>query len=260
MIPATAVRQALMSVLLLFLAMPTLASTPAIDADVDRLIAVFDGADEDPMEEAVVQLSWAGIPEPRLYDHLLARIRSGQMERWRRDVYIEALGWSGNPDVYEQMRAMIRDSGTSRPVRKALEDALKEESSALRVVSEINVDTANARSVEDLWAIRHRNGLRVSDSARMHLAARDMYTFSYEKPSLDIAAEVLATGALVTTGDDDAEDALAWLCRALGAAGRIEYKAVLIDVANHAVSEKVSEYAVAAVRRFDRRFEARRSE
>lgn len=155
---------------------------------------------------------------------------------------------------------MILDTRTSRPVRKALEDALQAESSALRVVREINVDTANARSVEELWAIRHRNGLRVGDSARMRLAARDVYTFSYEKPSLDVAAEVLATGALITEGDDDAVDALAWLCRALGAAGRIEYKAVLIDVANHAVSEKVSEYAVAAVRRFDRRFEASRPE
>ena len=90
--------RSLVCIALFLMAATSMAATPAIDADVDRLIAIFDGEDDDPMEEALVQLRWAGIPEPRLYEHFLARIRAGNVEHWRRDLLIQALAYSGKKD------------------------------------------------------------------------------------------------------------------------------------------------------------------
>jgi hypothetical protein len=231
------------------------AQTPALERDTARLITAFDSRDSDLMDEALIQLRWAGVTDARLYEHLLTAVLREQKSKgnWRAR-YLEALRYAGNPQVYARLEQVANDPATTRDLKSELLLALREAPRYGQIAETMAVGTENATTYEQLWAIRHRNGLRVDDPVRLRWAARDLYLHKYGRDSLDVAAEELRRNAESTIEDNYVEDAMAFLCKALGLAGNAEYLPLLKEIANTAKNEKLQRYAERSAQYYDTSF------
>jgi hypothetical protein len=232
------------------------AQTVAQERDTTRLITAFDSRDPALMDEALIQLRWAAVTDARLYEHLLTAVlqEPKKKNRWRAR-YLEALRYAGNPQVYARLEQVASDSETPRDIKSDLLLALRESTRYEQIAKTMAVDLESASTYEQLWAIRHRNGLRVDDPVRLRWAARDLYLHKYGADSLHVAAEELRRRASQPIEHDYVEDAMAFLCKALGLSGRAEFLPLLKDVANSAASEKIRKYAERSAQYFDVSFE-----
>lgn len=234
----------------------TVAAQAAMDQDGDRLIAIFDTQDPDEVDEALVQLRWAGITDLRLYAHLMDALRAGKVQRASmRERYVEALGYSGNPAVYAAVRELLADAQVKGVDRSDLQAALALEARYTEIAAAMAPDMAQVTSVQALWAQRHARGLRVADGVRVRWAARDLFLHKHGRASLDVAAEYLRSRMAFTPAGANVEDAMAFLCKALGVSGVAAHEPLLVELANATPSEKVADYAERAAQYFDPAFE-----
>lgn len=230
---------------------------PAFDRDVERFAKDFASPDKETLEEALVQLRWAGITDPRIYTPLIEKLRGDEkLPSATAKVYTEALSLSGNPAVRDELEQLSTDKAVSKTVRTYAKKYLKQFTRYQHIAEDMNVGLEQAQTNKELWALRHKNGLAVDESPRVRLAARDLYLHGYGKESLDVAAEVLLAHADAELKDKYIIDAMAFLCKALGLSGITEYKDVLIDVANHSNTPKLVRYAERGAQYFDSSFSA----
>jgi hypothetical protein len=121
------------------------AQTPALERDTARLITAFDSRDSDLMDEALIQLRWAGVTDARLYEHLLtAVLREQKSKRNWRARYLEALRYAGNPQVYARLEQVANDPATPRDLKSELLLALREAPRYGQIAETMAVGTENA--------------------------------------------------------------------------------------------------------------------
>jgi len=231
--------------------------TPAFDKDVEKFARELSNPDLKALDETLVQLSWAGITDPRIYDPLIQKITTNdKLSDTIASKYFEAMSMSGNPDVYAKLEQLSQNKQIKSGSRSKARSALKGSSKYTPIAQAMSVGLQDAKNNDELWAIRHKNGLAVADTARMRLAARDLYLHGYEKESLDVAAQTIRDNTDKKLTDRLQIDAMAFLCKALGTSGKREYKETLIFVADNAKTKKLKEYAERSAQYFDKSFKA----
>jgi hypothetical protein len=231
--------------------------TSAFDKDLEKFAREFSNPDLKALDETLVQFSWAGLTDPRIYDPLIQKIlNEPKLSSSIAGKYFKAISMSGNPDVYAKLEQLSQDKKIKSGIRSNARSALKNSRKYTEIAQTIGVGLQDAKTNDELWAIRHKNGLAVTDTARLRLAARDLYLHGYEKESLDVAAQTIRDNADKKLKDREQIDAMAFLCKALGTSGKREYKETLILVANTAKTKKLKEYAERSAQYFDRSFKA----
>ena len=86
--------------------------------------------------------------------------------------------------------------------------------------------------------------LRSNDSTQKVRAAKKIFkSYSHDPQLLRVVNEELLRGYQINTKDRHHVDAMAWLCKVLGASGQTKYKATLKRVAQEAPSSKLKKYA-----------------
>jgi hypothetical protein len=231
--------------------------TPAFDEDVEKYAREFSNPNLKALDETLVQLSWAGITDPRVYDPLIQKVSNEpKLSDSIANKYFEAMSMSGNPDVYAKLEQLSQNKQVKSGVRSKAHSALKHSAKYVQIAQTMSVGLQDAKTNDELWAIRHRNGLAVADTTRLRLAARDLYLHGYEKESLDVAAQTLRDNTDKILKDRLQIDAMAFLCKALGTSRKREYKETLIFVADNAKTKKLMEYAERSTQYFDNSFKA----
>ncbi len=94
------------------------------------------------------------------------------------------------------------------------------------------------------YITKYINMLRSNDSTQKVRAAKEIFkSYSHDPQLLYVVNKELLRGYQIKTRDRHHVDAMAWLCKILGASGQTKYKATLKRVAQEAPSRKLKKYA-----------------
>lgn len=94
------------------------------------------------------------------------------------------------------------------------------------------------------YITKYINMLRSNDSTQKVRAAKEIFkSYSHDPQLLCVVNEELLRGYKINIRDRHHVDAMAWLCKILGASGQTKYKATLKRVAQESPSRKLKKYA-----------------
>lgn len=94
------------------------------------------------------------------------------------------------------------------------------------------------------YITKYTNMLRSNDSTQKVRAAKEIFkSYSHDPQLLCVVNEELLRGYKINIRDRHHVDAMAWLCKILGASGQTKYKATLKRVAQESPSRKLKKYA-----------------
>ncbi|RLC26424.1 MAG: hypothetical protein DRH21_02170 [Deltaproteobacteria bacterium] len=97
---------------------------------------------------------------------------------------------------------------------------------------------------KSLYITKYIKVLRSNDSTQKVRAAKEIFkSYSHDPQLLCVVNEELLRGYQINVRDRQHIDAMAWLCKILGASGQTKYKATLKRVAQEAPSRKLKKYA-----------------
>lgn len=236
--------------ILLALFSASLAHAATLEDDVNRYAERFSGA-KTVNEDVIESLEWMGLSDPRLFDLIERRVidsaepgRTNSKIRSDVQLYIRALGFSGQPKYVPTLQKFLHDSNYGRRAKYALKD-LPSYQKWNPVIS--NRASFDAKYSDDVN--RALNMLRSDDLLLKKLGAQRVYAGHKDAVLLSsLEAEIRASYMNFTNESDDGPvDAVAWMVKALGSAKQEQYRPLLQEVAVKAPSKKIRKYAEEAL-------------
>jgi hypothetical protein len=229
---------------------------PAFDKDVERFSYDLRSSNKDAVDEALIQLRWAGITDRRIFDPLVEKIIAHKTSEKTLKKYVQAISYSGNPIYLEALQKLSQDSSLPGYIRSEAAVGIRVFNKYKSISEAMSVGTEKANTNNELWAIRQNTALHTNDHERVRWAARDLYLHVYGTENLNVARDFIMENIDSNISDEYVVDAIAFLCKALGLSRNIEYKDVLIKLANNTPNKKLADYAERSVQYFDRNFKA----
>ena len=233
--------------LALLVALPAWGFAATVEEDVQRYIAVFQGADAEQHNRAVEDLAWMGLSDPRLFDLLERKIldeaqaaRAIRAEKDRVARYIRALGFSGQAKYVPTLTRLQDDRVYQRYAVQALQERPHYERWNPVISSRATFDPARSDD-----ANRVMNMLRADDLLLVRIGAKRAY-FAPDDAILDEVARVLETRFRQPAEGPEQLDAVAWLAKALSKTSR--YDGLLEQAMGEAPDRKVRNAAASALR------------
>jgi hypothetical protein len=222
--------------------------TAAVSPLTERYINVFSGTPSRSAElDALNQLQWSGLSDPRLFDLLETRLLNLYPSARGDDVdlaswYAKALGTSGL-DKYRATLQGIVDSKANGKIRKYAQEGIDN----IAKYAEWN-PVISARDGLDPDKPEQTNAfvnmLRSDDWALKNMAAKRIYADrvydTYLLDALDTEIKALYPNNYQSSLE---VQTVAWMCRALASSRDPSYRATLQTVAAEAGSSKVRNYA-----------------
>ena len=251
------VKSTLAALVLMLLAFQSVNADVLFEEDVVRIKDDLFGSDYNLIEEAVVQLRWAGISDERIFDPLVEVLGLNKRYRKKRiELYVQAIAYSGNEKYLSILKDISVDKKKAFSVRREAKNQLRDFEIYQEISNKMGEAVASAKSLEESWVIRHRVGLESENPIWVRWAARDLFLHGYGADSFAIAESYLREHAIDDNEDNNLVDASAFLCKALGVSGNSEYVDVLTYVANTTPVKKLRRYAERSVQYYDRDFKA----
>lgn len=219
----------------------------ALEDEIKHYITIFEGDSSQLQREAIDELSWKGISDPRIYDLMATQLLRGYGEKDR--AIVEQMSWLvkgmavSGLEKYRQALEKVAADAPSRKLKKHANTALQ------RLVNYQRWNPIIIQGVEDVVEgdIEQRrvlNMLQASEGALIRLGGKRIYSKYWDDEQLlEVAKDKLLQDYRVSDLDATHVDALAWLCRALGKSGKSDYKAVLEEVAANSDYRKITKYA-----------------
>lgn len=216
-------------------------------ARIDHYLQVLNSQDRDQQQQMLSRLQWAGLSDPALFDVIEQRLLDHYSDNNSRMAglmahHARALGYSGNEKYRPTLALVSREAGSPKVrshATRALAD-LDKFSAWWALLSEPE-GSVEGQSVE---AATWLQMLHTDNVFVQRLAARAIFHEKRTDPVLlEQAAALVEQGYMNDSMDGEAEDTLAWLCKALGENDRARYRPLLQQVAEHSPSAKVVKYA-----------------
>ncbi|HHM06014.1 MAG TPA: hypothetical protein ENJ19_09790 [Gammaproteobacteria bacterium] len=223
------------------------ATAEDVEAEIQHYIDVFRHGGFDARHEAMGELKWSGISDPRVYDIIEAALLKNFTDTRPRHVdenawYAKTLAISGL-EKYRATLQKIHDETNSSKLKKHVAWALA------RINDYARWNPVIARGLAEappggLAAARVRNLLN-SDIPELIRAGGKRVYFAHNADDalLELTKDTLLKHYRSVGTDRVDVDALAWLCKALAKSGQPQYKSVLEEVAENTTSKKLAKYA-----------------
>jgi len=221
--------------LLLSILAASAASAATQEEDVQRYIAIFEGAGDG--DKAADDLAWKGISDTRLFDVIEQRLIKDAQATSREDRnhaarLIKALGFSGQPKYAQTLNSLNVE------YRRAVERALLN----LKLYEKWNPIIASRASWDPKLAddVNRVRNMLTSDDIQLQAvgAKRVFYAHPGEPVLLDLLAERLRASYKTAT-DGDSVEAVGWMVNGLGKSASPAHRGVIQEVAAGAASDKV---------------------
>lgn len=224
-----------------------------IDAEITNYIAVFKGNDNDEERRVMDKLVWAGHSSEALYDVIaeeLASVKDAKDKESKRSAfwYAKALSMSGN----DKYRTLLKDVATTSKNKKAREQA---EVALQRIdvykswnpIISAGLKEAPAGRLEET---RVKNMMNAQDFLLVRIGAKRLFNAHREDQELvNVAKQRLATEWRLVDEDNDPQlDSVAWLIKAIGAAGDTSVIPLLREIKNGSNIKKVKKYATKTIK------------
>ncbi len=236
--------------LLLAIGAPAFAFS-TIDEQIDHYLDLLENGSYESKVQMLERLQWSGLTDRRLYDPLESRLRFAAMqsdknmnkkERALIGHMIRALGYSGN-ERYRSMLINYKDFSASNKFRGYARKALAQLNQFKhwnQLVADSNF-SVNGKPVE---ITTYMKMLNTDDVMVQRLAARAIFhERQKDMDLLALTAEKLE-GLYMRQGlDRDAQDTVAWLCKAVGEYANWHYEELLSKVAKNSPYQGVRKHA-----------------
>lgn len=135
------------------------------------------------------------------------------------------------------IKAQLSVDSKSEDVKQAIEIKPKREHLVI-------TDHSPQKKKKAPYITKYINMLRSNDSTQKVRAAKEIFkSYSHDPQLLCVVNEELLRGYKINIRDRHHVDAMAWLCKILGASGQTKYKATLKRVAQESPSRKLKKYA-----------------
>lgn len=242
-------KNVLISALLIFsLSIPATALQEEIEAEISEYIAVFKANDNDAERVVMDKLVWAGYSSEALYDVIAAEltlVKNSKEKAAKRQAfwYAKALSMSGN----DKYRAILKEVASTSSNKKAREHA---EISLGRLSVYKAWNPVISAGLEDaplgrLEATRVKNMINADDFLLVRIGAKRLFRAHLQDTELVEVAKNRLTSEwrLVDEENDPQLDSVAWLIKAIGAAGDKSAVPLLKEIESGSNIKKVKKYA-----------------
>lgn len=241
--------------LVLSLSVGVSASQTKIDAEIDGYIKTFKGSDFRAQKNAIDELTYAGISDPRLWDVVEAELLSDYLSDNKYTVdraawLAKALATSGN-GKYKATLQKVLESDAHRTIIKWAGKSL-DRLDEYKVYNNIISSGLASTDVQNLGALRVKNMLGSDDYFLLTLAGKRLtYAHSSDTELLNLAhAQLMKLYPKVGNSSDEGENALSWLIRGLGASGDTKYISDLKTISKNSDSGKVRRWAKKVLKQY----------
>lgn len=232
------------------------ASAATNDEDVARYIAIFQGPSGGEVHlEAVRDLAWMGMSDPRLFDLLEAKVRAelgveDKLVHERVAHYIRALGYSGQQKYEPFLRELTLSK--VKPYARHSQTALRDLADYSRWNPVIS-DRSRWRADQTDEMNRIRVMLEADDLGLVRIGAKRVYFGRYDEAVLNsLMAQVTKRyPKTFDVRDPEQIDATAWLVKALGSLRATGAQPLLEQISSDTeVNGKVRKYAMEGVKKY----------
>jgi hypothetical protein len=224
-----------------------------LDQEINDYIAVFKGKNFKLQQNAINELAYVGISDERLWDvvedELLDIYLSDDKYVVDRASWLaKSLGTSGNTK-YRPTLEMIIDSDAHRTTIKWAKKSL-ERMAEYRIYNPVIAKGTETSASGTLAQTRVKNMLQSSHYPLMVIGGKRVYHAHSDDASLVAAArdQMMKLYSGVDDNQAEAEDAIAWLIKAVGISGNSAYIADLETIVDNTDSGKVKKFAKRALK------------
>jgi hypothetical protein len=227
---------------------PSAQAFSTVDEQIDDYLEILE-YNTSYKREILEQMRWSGITDVRLYDEVEKQLLAGylrtDLDKSSRGMLAHltrALAYSGN-NKYRSTLELVRTDAAISKVRNHAKKALIQLDdyivwNDLIADSDVNVE---GKHVEEATYMKM---LSTDNVMVQRLAARGIFHDKQLDPDLLALAAEKLRGLYWKPGlDSEAQDTVAWLCKAIGQSGWLEYKELLSRVAAKSPYKKIKKYA-----------------
>lgn len=234
------------SLIIIFLnSFPALASSDR-SVEVDKYIKMLESTSLETRIDAAKLITRSGFTDPRLFsivnENLLNKYNTNGQDRKHIDEMswmCKALASSGSEDYSSTLEKIIQ-TATSKKLKKYAKQSLALLSEYAQRNKLLN-DTTNIDPNLSSEVNKYINMLKSDSSTLKRDAAKSIYRGKFsEKPLFDILSDqLLKDYQAASLKDRNQLDALAWMCKALGSSGMVEYKSTLNQIIENSSNVKL---------------------
>ncbi len=190
------------------------------------------------------------IEDPALFETMKDRLAGGYAQNQTNHHHMDEMAWyckaiavSGDDATYGNLLREVTRKTSSMNLKRHCGNSAKQIAVYAKVKEAVDTQTATKSDLTQ-EEIEYIAMLRSKDPVAMRNVAKKLY----RNPSAnDVVTDVMGEELLGTCtnygGDRNMLDALAWMCKALGASGKDKYHATLEQVISKTRSEKLKKYA-----------------
>lgn len=239
-----------LQLMLMLLALSFIPKAFAFQTNAERIesyLHILESSDNDEQEQMLSRLQWSGLSDPALYDVIEQRLLQqyqvmGGATSGLMAYHARALGYSGN-EKYRQTLQLVSEQAANAKLRSHAARALTDLDKFSGWWSLLPAQPAQAAG-QSIEAATYLQMLNTDNVFVQRLAARAIFhEGTDDEELLERAAELIRAGYLESGLDEEAEDTIAWLCKAIGQNAAASYRSLLADVADRSPSGKIAKYA-----------------
>src|SRR3972149_1966688 len=222
-------------------------------AEIEEFITMLKSNNMEQRINASKRITRSGLTDPKLFDLIRDNLVNGYQSDPNNPKHIDEIAWlckalasSGRPEYKEALKKVADTTGDAKLERYARQgmDLIDEFAERNKIIS----DTKNTVPGQSPEVTRLINMLKSDNLALKRDAAKEIYRAHFTEHNLfEVVNEGLLKGYQLNASDKNHVDAMAWLCKALGASGMQEYKATLDNITNTSSSETLRKYAKQAL-------------
>jgi len=219
------------------------------EAMIDDKLRILAEASDDAKIEMLQRLQWAGLSDERLFD----KIAEWPQKEYRTDDlssdnvnlmshHIRALSFSGNTR-YRELLESAKASAGNKKIKRHARNALKDLPNYERWNAEVAQSDFSV-SGKPFEVATYMKMINSADAPVQRMGARAVF---HERQSdsdlLEMIAQELRANYQREGLDGDAQDTLAWFCKALGQNALGQYGELLAEVKDNTPYSKIRKYA-----------------
>jgi len=220
-----------------------------VDEQIDHYLKVLVTGSHASKKEMLERLQWSGLSDPRLYDAVRRQTTTKFLKKDLDKQTIElvtyqirALGYSGNEKYRNTLLQIKKEAGNNKfksHARKAL-NWLDRYIIWNQLIAEADI-VDEGKSAE---VTAYMKMLSVDDVFVQRMAARAIFHEKRRDPDLLALTAEKLEGVYMQEGlDKEAQDSAAWLCKAIGQSGELEYGKLLSKIGADTPYRKIKKYA-----------------
>jgi hypothetical protein len=216
---------------------------------IEGYVQILESGGDRSQQEMLNRLQWSGLSDPALFDviekRLLQRYQECCLSGDAIDLiayHVRALGYSGNEKyraTLDEVKQNAEHGALKRHAGKALVDLPRWDKWLALLPAPVMA--ASGQSIE---TATYQQMLDVDNIFVQRLAARAIFhEQNRDAVLLEKAVALVEASYMNANLEEEAEDTVAWLCKAIAVAGTSEQHAFLLRVAEQTPSRKIAKYA-----------------